>query len=125
MADLEKVIRGLEHVLGVNDDNFKDCLSCSYRKDIDHGEWACQVDEIMKDALSVLEANKPHLITQEEFFNHPDRSEQGCLPLWYEEKSGKQGWCFVYYLADNPGEEKRYWTSRPTNEQREAAPWEK
>lgn len=118
MPDLEKVLQGLECCSKYTGN---ECQSCPY-------EPVCKPkpgerNPLMMDAIALLKAQEPRLITQDEFFNHPDRSAQGCLPLWYEEKSGKQGWCFVYYLAENPGEEKRYWTSRPTNEQREAAPW--
>lgn len=73
---------------------------------------------------NVPKEKEPYLITPEEFFNHPDRSEQGCLPLWFEEKNGKQGWCFVYYLAGNPDDDKRYWTARPTDAQRKAVKWD-
>ena len=86
------------------------------------------VDELESaawDVLPLLKDSTAHLITVEEFTNHPDRSAQGCIPLWYEEIDGKQGWCFVYVLKSNPDLifGKRYWTARPTDEQREATPW--
>ena len=119
MAYLEKTLQGLECCSKYTGD---ECQHCPY-------EPVCKPkpgkrNPLMMDAISLLKAQMPRLITPEEFANHPDRSEQGCLPLWYEEKNGKQGWCFVYVLVNNPDGDKRYWTSRPTDEQRKAVKWD-
>ena len=119
MPDLEKAIKWLETAKRMG------CLAGGVHCAGEECPYYYQdCADMIQDILTLLKAQRPRLITQEEFFNHPDRSSQGCLPLWYEEKCGKQGWCFVYYLAQNPDERKRYWTSRPNTKQMEATPWE-
>ena len=66
MNDLKSVIHGLECRLDIDGSKYKHCLSCNYRHDIDHCEWACKEDDILKDALSMLKAQepKPPLVTE-------------------------------------------------------------
>lgn len=59
MIDREKVIKGLECRLDINGSKYKHCLTCDYRHDIDHCQWACQTDGILEDALALLKAQEP------------------------------------------------------------------
>lgn len=59
MDDLrEKVIKALECRLDIDHEKYKRCLSCQYRDDIDHLQWACMMDGILEDALSLLKAQE-------------------------------------------------------------------
>ena len=61
MDKREKVIKGLECRLDINGSKYKHCLTCDYRHDIDHCQWACQTDGILEDALALLKAHEPVL----------------------------------------------------------------
>ena len=68
MIDKKKqkmVIMGLECRLNINSSKYKNCLSCDYRHDLDHCQWACQVDGVLEDALSLLR----ELIAFKEYFD--------------------------------------------------------
>jgi hypothetical protein len=57
-------------------------------------------------------------------FNGAD--EYGYIPVWTEEKDGDMYWeCIPKVAITDPDgiEVLRYWTSRPTDEQRKAVPW--
>jgi hypothetical protein len=56
---MEKVIKALECRLDINGSKYKYCLTCDYRHDIDHCQWACQTDGILEDALALLKAQEP------------------------------------------------------------------
>ena len=62
MDELEKVINALECRLDINHEKYKHCLSCKYRDDIDHLQWACMTDGILEDALALLKAQQPILL---------------------------------------------------------------
>ena len=59
MADLEKVINGLECAIDPDHYGFKNCHSCVYRKDIDHFQYVCDGDRCIMDALALLKAQEP------------------------------------------------------------------
>ena len=77
----------------------------------------------MRDAIVLLKAQEPRLVTESDF-NGAD--EYGYIPVWTEEKDGDM-YCECIPKAaitdpDGIGV-LRYWTSRPTDEQREATSW--
>ena len=66
---------------------------------------------------------EPRIVTESDF-NSAD--EYGYIPVWTEEKDGDMYWeCIPKVAITDPDgiEVLRYWTSRPTDEQREAIPW--
>ena len=75
-------------------------------------------------ADKLLKAQEPRLVTAEDFAN---ADEWGYLPVWTEEKNGDL-YCecipSVAVTDDDYASQYRHWTSRPTDEQREATPWE-
>lgn len=98
---------------------------------------------LSKDALALLKAQEPRMMSLEEVLNAENTAE----PLWCEfidcaHGSWRMGWKLktkgkreVQHIFENPLEraivwESQYekgwrcWTSRPTNEQREATPWQ-
>lgn len=137
MAELEKVIKGLEICIRVQD-NEKCPDECPYRKDICYGTVG-----LMADALSLLKAQEPRVMTLEEVEDALDTvvwldmpgaenlADGFSLIMAY---SRKNGWAwFDSPFGDNPSQDRfeyedynkawRCWTSRPTDEQREKVKW--
>lgn len=83
---------------------------------------------IMRRAHEMLKAQEPRLLTSKDFSNSPITDTGGAIPCWKESKSPtrRSGWAVIVYgrwLADTENGSSRYWTSRPTDTQREATPW--
>ena len=53
---MEKVIRGLECLADVDGRKYKYCLHCAYRENVDHCAWNCHEQDILRDAIALLEA---------------------------------------------------------------------
>lgn len=116
---LEKVIKGLEYI-----------------RDYDPMFRVAHDDEFSKiaaNALALLKAQEPKVMTLEE----AKALEQDTV-VWYEQH-GPDGDYITAMVADGRefignasmgvnlrylDESERLWTSRPTDEQREATPWE-
>ena len=131
MAELEKVIKGLEICIRVQD-NEKCPDECPYRKDICYGTVG-----LMADALSLLKAQEPRVMTLGEVKVIPYDAD-----IWIETEyyvgeitifaatintKGLRG-VMVYgshktYDYEAYNKLWRCWTSRPTDEQREAVKW--
>lgn len=81
--------------------------------------------ELHKMALEFLKEQEPRIITEEDFENSAIASDAGEIPCWVESREFDETFpCII--LRDNFAEDhtgERYWTSRPTNEQRRAAKW--
>ena len=129
----EKVIKGLECCtaeLGTNQHRSDFCAVCPY-KDKHLGAWYCfHKNELMRDALALLKARVLTLEEIKDYLNDPDGDKK---PLWLEWHTipALSGWVLASQVSDLM---KRYmdsynntwrpWTSRPTDEQREAVKWE-
>lgn len=94
------------------------------------GSTVCRV----WDAIDgIPAANVPRLLTAEDFHGNPDLDDGGGLPAWKESRKAtrRSGWaviCYGKWLADTAEPAgaycaARYWTARPSDEQREATPW--
>ena len=142
MADRENVTKALECRLDINDSKYKHCLNCDYRHDIDHLQWACQTDGILEDALALLKAQEPRVMTLSGVRNLKEST-----PIWLEDVDKKdvigalfmrdysgtkcvdfaiaRDWEHERVTADymDYGIRWRVWTSRPTDEQRQAVKW--
>ena len=109
MMDREKVINGLEQFIA----DFKPF--CGNKAD-----W-----QRVYDALALLKAQEPRLVTEADFEN---ADEYGYLPVWVEDKDDSEIICdcITKTAITDPDEDYhyRFWTSRPTDEQREAVKWE-
>lgn len=128
MVDREKVIKGLECCRR----GF--CFSCPYNDGIDENveckqKWA-------DDTLSLLKAQEPRVMTLGEIVSAEcvwiEYATSGniviALPWDIELTDDTYNFigmpnCFVEFRSLY-GEEWRCWTSRPTDEQREAVKWE-
>lgn len=117
MTDLKKEIRGLLHC---QDALLPLCGGCPY----DGPD--CKT-RLHTDVLFMLKAQEPHILTEADFENADD---EGYIPAWCEERNGRQYWECVprtvleYKEMGMEYEYYRYWSSRPTDEQREAVRWE-
>lgn len=135
MIDSEKVIRAIECRLDENVSKYRHCLSCDYRHDLDHCVWTCQTDGILEDALALLKAQEPRVMTLEEvkalstdevvFFqpNSVNPVRPRIVACVSENNIAfSDGGCWMF---DEYGNRFYLWTARPTDAQREATPWMK
>lgn len=149
MTDRERVIRGLECYTTrptISDrEDCDSCDSCDYYISPD-GLAYCDVWTMMEDALALLKALEPRV--QEPRVMMLDEVKVSEKPIWLEWRHrfikpaflhsdqvmtddcrnaitfvlfGKEEW--YIYADDDYGVEVRCWTSRPTDAQREATPW--
>ena len=134
MADIEKVIKGLEcctFILGK-----RKCNECPYQKD--NGCY-----QLQDDFHALMKEQEPRVMTLEEVKRH--NNQDGCV--WFEQPTYNAVAAFARkddedcteiispYLLGDPinhcymgnrfyGNAWRCWTSRPTDEQRQAVKWE-
>ena len=128
MIDREKVLQALEHCDLCSD--MPNCPGCAYLREPD-----C-MEHLKRDIIALLKAQEPRVMTLEEL-----KSLERDAVVWYEHDGvNKQrprivdqvydsGIIFTdgghwQFNADAYGKKFRLWTSRPTDEQREAIPWE-
>lgn len=134
MADLERVINGLE----ICEQDEKLCFTeteCPYQSKFPR----CCIT-LIHDALELLKAQEPRVMDADEIVLSADPSKW----LWVERKgdycaeafkAGKTISGLIAFDSEMPGaflycerpdeygKTWRCWTSRPTDEQREATPW--
>ena len=118
MPDRERVIKWLEICIKGCDD------SCPYKKECESNGGFI---EPMRDALALLKAQEPRVMTLEEYEAWIDTPFTERNPVFHEERT-KRGTitCWVNTVVctlREYGKKDRCWTSRPTDEQREAVPW--
>lgn len=136
MADVEKVIKGLETCVEDTDLRWK-CKRCPYQT---AGGSPCEtIDSLMDDALALLKEREARVMTLEEVKAFAKR-EDDPVPIWgewYQYALNTQVWWEAYEVQDNleygccelSYNRKtiygiRYWTSRPTDEQMKAVKWD-
>lgn len=122
MTDLEKVVKGLECCLSASLGETI-CPTCTYRYDENGVETGdCEIN-LLKDAIALLKAQEPRLVTEADFKN---ADEYGFIPAWYEGLVNKEGWwnCIPKEALETAKEDGcRYWTSKPSLKQMEETPW--
>ena len=116
----EKVIKGLMCIAG----DVVFCAHCKYSDVNGSGRGDRCKRDCAKDAIALLKAQEPRLVTELDF-NGADKD--GYIPAWTEEKDGDM-YCECIPKAaitdpDGIGV-LRYWTSRPTDAQREKVKWD-
>ena len=131
MTDREKVIKGLECCAAYE---YK-CNDCPYQDD-GGAEDGCYSDELKTDALSLLKAQEPMVMALEEIQEgKPYWLEMRCIASEYAicklNDNGDSAFLdFAVQYGDKTLESNGYgktwrcWTSRPTDEQREAVKWD-
>ena len=142
MADLEKVIRGLE-ACNRQSYNGSDCQNCPYYDDEDTAELPfgiCNIQDMFDDALALLKEQEPRVLTLEEI-------RSGTVEVaWIEDADKAEVIPGIWFRLSNEGGDEavdihirdgfvgarlevygklwRCWTSRPTDEQRKAVKWD-
>lgn len=137
MIDREKVIKGLECCMAE-----KICASkCPYKGQCDDGGY--YYSKAIEDAISLLKEQEPRVMTLEEVEDALDSVVWVDRPLFdnlsneyalidsYSRKLQIVELRYPFYDKDyrersdyvTYGKTWRCWTSRPTDEQREAIPW--
>lgn len=129
MTDREKVSKGLETSLSIGV-----CGKCV--NECWYGDTIENCHNIIRDALALLKAQEPRVMTLEEvckglvWLDTYRTSEVEPVYILEMNKRGE-----IYYLVFGTGarpmlydedynKEYRFWTSRPTDEQREATAWQ-
>lgn len=129
MADLEKVIRGLECCITCDPDGSRECKKCPYRRKGITNE-PC-FNALHADVLVLLKEQEPRVLTLEEVIHSKDW-------VWYQWKNTHYGWAIAVECDEKwiewedsttdqlckYGEKWRCWTSRPTPEQMRETKWE-
>lgn len=105
MPDREKVINTLEWIL-------------NHIKEYGHYQ-VDNYENTIREALVMLKAQESRLVIKEDFVN-ADR--WGYLPVYVENREGDMYWDCITdaALGDTVS---RFWTTKPTDEQRKAVEW--
>lgn len=116
----EKAIRGLE-ICGYNG---YQCEDCPYYEDGNE----CS-NNLCRDTLALLKTQEARIMTEADFENNPKVDENGNLPCWIEYRPlvgiavPVGGWSNINKEWVEGYRGRRFWTIRPTDEQRKAVPW--
>ena len=139
---LENVIKAFK--LCTSDIDTRTCVPCElckYHNNEYHGVsgFACNIRDLMRDALELLEAREPRVMTLDE----AKKLERDTV-VWYEHKGKNKPrprivdeivYCDIdeyllfsdggkwYFKSDNYGTQWRCWTSFPDDERRQNTPW--
>lgn len=104
---------------------------CPYRGQGNENEY-CD-EKIIKDVYALLKTQEPHIVTVADYENNPIVDKDGNLAVWQENRHlngiayHNDGWVILNRNRVEGwfnSEMIRFWTSRPTDEQREAIPWQ-
>lgn len=143
MAEREKVIDGLMCLAGEKEMHINHCDGCGYNE---CKSYVVCIAEIARDALSLLKAQEPRVMTLEELdaiyqtkkwhtwpFNTPPylwmtvnpdvRQTRGFWICWRDIMYSLEN-NSPFYVRENYGKVWKILTAEPTDEQREAIPWE-
>lgn len=147
MTDREKVMKGLSLCKWSNAGlyegflpEYEVCNKCPYARDDFEVDECCA--ELMRDALELLKAQKPRVLTLEEVMALPNGEETNApvvreqkVPVETWDRGTVCQWCgarFVqetsednwYYGVEDYGKTWRVWTALPTKEQRNEVKWD-
>ena len=84
------------------------------------GEEDDCISKMARDALEMLKRQEPHLVVKEDFVN---ADKYGYLPVFVENRDGDMYWDCITdaALGDTVS---RFWTAKPTDEQRKEMKWD-
>ena len=129
MPDREKVIKGLECCVTMPD-IYPSCEESPYA---DADGTCANMNGLHRDALVLLKAQEPRLMTVDEVRTWVSVPRIDREPIWVETENSVNAWIVSNEYWDMPidvnlssdlyGKTWRCWTSRPTDEQREKEPW--
>ena len=130
MSEREQVIRGLKCCIMRNPEDKMRCGECPYN---DPNTYC--LNRLKMDALALMKKQEPRVMTKDEVM----ALEEGEV-AWLEERFERAGKSFIApMMSDGKGKMmgtyahlsvavmhsrgRRFWTARPTEEQREAEAW--
>ena len=116
---LEKVIKGLGCCMGEGQ-SYGMCDDCPYTT----GKMVCNLGTLHQDALELLKAQEPRVLTLDEYKVRALTQRCDKLPVWIEWRDGGYGWAIPQRAYEGYGTRWRAWTDRTTDAQREAVKWE-
>ncbi|MBQ3760897.1 MAG: hypothetical protein II875_02660 [Clostridia bacterium] len=121
MAELEKVIKGLECCMSE-----RICKGCPYKEKDECEDGGYYYSKAIEDALELLKEREARVVTTADFENNPNLDDRNHLNVWEEYRDGTRcGWDTINMNDVSTFTDlRRYWTSRPTEEQRKAVKWE-
>ena len=132
MPDLEKVIKGLKCISG----DVVWCAYCPYSSSDGSGRGERCKREAAKDALALLEAQEPRVMTATEAYtaDYVYIEFDGVITPAIRTTNERDGHRESYFATqqlggdwmrwDDYGITWRCWTLRPTDAQKEATPWQ-
>lgn len=124
-----KVIKELECCVSLTSNGPK-CANCDYADEFHNGD--CET-YLLSDALALLKAQEPHIVTIADYENNQNVDIVGNLAVWRESRRlngiayHSDGWEILNRnRVEGWFNSKmiRFWTSRPTEEQMKAVKWE-
>lgn len=123
MTKLEIVLNGIEEVKNSG-------IQCPL-ENVEPHKCFHFPEKLIDDIVSMLKSAypEPRLMTEADFDDNPMVDANGFLPAWCEHKVNNgiatdlDGWDRINKAWVAGYMRKRYWTSRPSKEQREATPW--
>lgn len=143
MTELEKVLNALENCTA-----HPKCMDCGW-KECEHEHETVEIPlTLAKDAISLLKAQEPRVMNAEELRKYLMVNENGLLshdqwqelgqraPLYIEFRRPDEyqvnwrtaerlrPWAMESMFWDSYDKDRRCWTARPTDEQREAVKWD-
>ena len=130
MTELEKVIKGLEYCAASCKGAWDEGNGCPYMS-----EWTCKlmhekdvngrcVDLLAKDALELLKAQMPRVLTLDEYRDAAEKPRGDKPPVWEEWIDGNAGWTIPQRAYEGYCTRWRAWTGEPSEEMREGTAWE-
>lgn len=130
MLDREKVINGLEWCMNEKHDCYRE-KGCPYENEGD--DIGCKY-ALHRDAIALLKAQEPWVMKVGDVRNWVNSDRVTREPIVIEIRGGVCAWIIDDEVRELPSEANlssdlysktwRCWTSRPTDEQREATPWQ-
>lgn len=90
-----------------------------FRKKMCLSDRTQEAEDIAIECIASVIAQEPRLVVKEDFVN-ADR--WGYLPVYVEDRDGQMYWdCITDVVLG--GTVSRFWTTKPTDEQRKAVKW--
>ena len=137
MVDREKVVANVTGIVSDMQEEVDEWKDYS-DSELSHGltcdcDWWYKTLQTLKDALALLKAQEPRVMKIGDVRNWVNSDRVTREPIVIEIRSGVCAWIIDDEVRELPGEANlssdlygktwRCWTSRPTDEVREATPW--
>jgi len=133
MADIEKILNGFRHCFPeTEEDGLLNCDDCPYEESCSasSADVVSMPTCIFEDVYELLKEQQPRVLSKREVYDLSDETD-----VWCEQRDSKRVAAMTTlgekYFMHTPlfamgleSNDIRFWTKRPTEEQRKAVPWE-